>query len=247
MIQHDEQWYKDWFDNHFYGTVYQHRSQEDADRAVELLLRVVPLERGDAVLDVCCGAGRHLKALVNAGLHASGIDLSANLLRLAAEELPASVVLHQGDMRRPYPAAPYKCITNFFTSFGYFDDDADNQEVLHRFHEALEPKGWLFFDFLNAANVRELLVSEDERELEGMRVRQERWIDERFVNKRITITDEEANHHTFTEQVRLYDLEDFSRMFAKAKLRIREIFGDYDGSAYHDNSPRLIITARSML
>jgi SAM-dependent methyltransferase len=255
-LNHD-QWYKDWFDNHFYVALYRHRSQSDADRAVSLFQRIVPVERGSCVLDVCCGAGRHVRALLKAGYAVAGVDLSPSLLALAREELSAFADTHdldslrlyhllRGDMREPLPLAfstQYDAVTNFFTSFGYFDD-ADNQTALRQMGSALREGGWLFFDFLNAASLHETLIAEDASVVEGLRVVQKRTIEAGFVKKHIVITDQTNSEHVFTEQVRLYEKQDLEQMFAAASLRVEHICGDYDGSAWSEHSPRVIFAAQ---
>jgi SAM-dependent methyltransferase len=202
---HDERWYQEWFNHHFYLTLYRHRSQADADRAVALFRRAVPLPQGACVLDVCCGAGRHVRALLQAGFAVAGIDLSPRLLEIAREEFSALASTHnhaevealrryhllQGDMREPLPLAfseRYDAVTNFFTSFGYFHD-ADNQRALQQMSDALRLGGWLFFDFLNAASLPDTLIAEDTSITDGFSVRQRRSIEDGFVRKHIVITD----------------------------------------------------------
>jgi SAM-dependent methyltransferase len=255
-----EQWYQDWFDDHFYMTIYRHRSQEDADRAVALMTRSVELPEQARVLDLCCGAGRHLKALCEAGLQASGIDLSPLLLKSAHQllhELLLSdkVRLYQGDMRSPYPlhnGLPYHCVTNFFTSFGYFDKHTDNERVLHCVSNALTSRGWFFFDFLNASFVRQTLIPEQSEEIDGLFVVQKRSIQSttdgsEVVRKDIAITDTNGKCHTFTEQVRLYKQKELAAMFSRAHLKIQQVFGDYDGTSYKPSSPRLILVAQKLV
>jgi SAM-dependent methyltransferase len=249
-IIRDEQWFMDWFNNHFYMTVYRHRSQQDADRAVALLLKTLPADMMQAagavrVLDVCCGGGRHLRALADAGLQVAGLDLSATLLALAREALGHhQAMLYQCDMREPYPGGLYECVTNFFTSFGYFSDHEENCLVLSRVREVLKPDGWFFFDFLNAHAIAEMLIPEDTQIVEDMTVVQKRRIDAGFVKKDITVIDERHVQHNFTEQVRLYTLNELEWMFTSAGLSIRATFGNYDGSPFTKASPRLILAAQ---
>jgi SAM-dependent methyltransferase len=246
----DTQWFVDWFNNHFYMTVYRHRSQHDADRAVALLLQTLPAHVMEAVssarvLDVCCGGGRHLRALADAGFEVAGLDLSETLLALAREALGHhQAMLYKCDMREPYPGGHYDCVTNFFTSFGYFSDHDENCLVLRRVRDALKPDGWFFFDFLNAHALAETLIPEDTQIVEEMTVIQKRRIEAGFVKKDITVIDEQRTRHDFTEQVRLYTLNELEWMFTNAGLSIRATFGDYDGSVFTETAPRLILAAQ---
>jgi SAM-dependent methyltransferase len=245
---HDEQWFVDWFNHHFYATVYRHRTQQDADRAVGLFLRAVQPQQGERVLDVCCGAGRHLRALLDAGLQVAGLDLSAMLLAMAQETVGDAAKLYQSDMREQYPQAfdggRYDCVTNFFTSFGYFQNHDDNCAVMRRVAESLQQGGWFFFDFLNAHAIADTLIPEDTRIVEDMTVVQRRWIADGFVKKEITVIDRYNARHEFTEQVRLYTMTDIQAMLDDVGLQTVTMFGDYDGSPHTERSPRLIVTAR---
>ncbi len=238
-------WYADWFNSAYYTTVYQHRSTKEASGVVDLLMRSVPLSPGARVLDLCCGSGRHSQALAERGLSVVGIDLSTTLLDIARAEVTEQVDFHRCDMREPYPDAPYDCVANFFTSYGYFENDADNFAVLQRVREALKPGGHFFFDYLNAEQTRKALVPHDSRRIDDLTIEQRREITDRFVTKTIRITDARSNSHVFTEQVRLYDISDFERMFHKAGLVIRHVFGSYTGEKYTASSPRLIIVAEA--
>lgn len=239
-----QEWFDQWFNSNYYTRVYSHRSHSEAQNVIDLLLRLVPLAKESTVLDLCCGNGRHSHALAERGLSVVGMDISPTLLDIArSSNAHNAVSFYQGDMREPYPEAPFDCIANFFTSFGYFDDDNDNLLVLQRVREALKPNGTFFFDYLNAPYTQRTLVPHDSKVVENLSVRQTRHIDERFVVKTIDIGDKDGTRHTFTERVRLFTNNDFERMFARAGLRINAVYGSYTGQAYTENSPRLILVA----
>lgn len=237
-------WFEEWFDTELYPQVYRHRSDKEAHSTIDMFMNSVPLAPGAKVLDLCCGSGRHARALHNAGFDVTGIDLSGTLLDIARRESEADGPDYfRRDMRDTYPGAPYDCVTNFFTSFGYFDDEEDDIVVLRRVVEALrKPGGCFFFDYLNAEFTRSNLIPSETKTFEDMTVVLERSVDHKFVYKTITIA-EGGRENRFVERVRLYDLGDFERMFYNAGLSIRNIFGSYDGGAYSQYAPRLIIVA----
>ena len=78
------EWFEEWFGEE-YLHLYPHRNEADAGRLIALLTRELPWRVGWRVLDVACGAGRHLAALERAGAVAFGFDLSLPLLRRARE------------------------------------------------------------------------------------------------------------------------------------------------------------------
>jgi len=251
-------WYEDWFDADAYELVYGDRDLGEAKRLADLIERAVRPAPGADVLDVGTGRGRHARVLARRGFRVTGLDLSANAVdtaraRAAAEGLtPDRLLFVQGDMRLPHFQERFDGVTNLFTSFGFFDDDADHERAVRAMAGALKPGGWLVQDYLNAPYVRAHLVPEDEKTVDGVHVRQERWIEGGHVHKRITLTPLEGaapldGPRVYTEHVRLLTRDDFARMYAAAGLRLVETFGDYDGAPYGPahgpERPRLILHA----
>ncbi len=243
-------WYEDWFDSDAYELVYDQRDLSEARRLAALIERSVQPEPGAEVLDVGCGRGRHARVLAARGYRVTGVDLSDKALQAArrrAEAEGLSVTFRQADMRAlPFRAA-FDGAVNLFTSFGYFETEADHQRVLDGIARALRPGGWFVQDFLNAPYLAAHLVAEDEREADGVRIVQRRRIVEaargRRVEKHITVH-QNGEAHTFSESVRLLEAADFRRMYAAAGLALAATFGDYDGGPHTAASPRLILTAR---
>src|SRR5690606_4769843 len=204
-------WYEDWFDADAYELVYEERDESEAERLADLIERAAQPSPGSDVLDVGTGRGRHARVLARRGYRVTGLDLSANAVataraRAEAEGLtPEQIVFVQGDMRLPHFQERFDGVTNLFTSFGFFDDDDDHQHAVRAMAGALKPGGWLVQDYLNAPYVRAYLVPKDEKTAEGVRVRQERWIEGGHVHKRITLTPVDAaleGPRVYTEHVR---------------------------------------------
>jgi SAM-dependent methyltransferase len=234
-------WYEHWFGEE-YLELYTHRDERDAERVVGLLVSEGYIRPGDAVLDLACGAGRHAAALSWRGAVVTGLDLSLPLLRAAQCRAPARLI--RGDMRRlPLRGASFAAVVNLFTSFGYFDDDAQHAAVLGEVARVLRAGGAFALDFLNAPHVRTALVPRDERTEGGRTIVQERRLVEggRYVEKAIHVAGE---GRSFLERVRLYERADLERMLAAAGLPLADAYGDYSGTPHSPGSPRLILVAR---
>jgi SAM-dependent methyltransferase len=239
-------WFASWFESPWYMRLYRHRTHEEALKAVHLVQAVAHIAPGARVLDLCCGYGRHAHALAEAGYMVTGLDASIYLIDRAREVYPHPHVSYViGDMRGPYPDAPYDAIVNFFTSYGYFGTDAENAAVPAMMARSLRAGGTVVLDFLNANRIRKTLVPETVTMIDGVTVVQERWIDEPFVRKRITITNPCSHDVEYEECVWLYDADDLTRHCNQAGLTVTNVYGDYDGSPLTSlESERCIILAR---
>ncbi|PEN07912.1 SAM-dependent methyltransferase [Longimonas halophila] len=239
-------WYDGWFDSDAYTLVYAHRDTEEAEQALDLVEATLQPDPEARVLDVGCGRGRHSLQLARRGYRVTGIDLSEPSIRearqaAAAEDLP--VIFDVRDMRDPTCEACFEGVVNLFTTFGYFDDDAENQKALRAMRTALVPGGWLVQDFLNAPQVRATLVPEDEQTRDGVHIHQKRWIEDGRIHKRITLTPADGEPETYRESVRLFTRADLEAMYEAVGLHPTHAFGHYDGRPHTDDSPRLILMA----
>jgi SAM-dependent methyltransferase len=238
-------WFEDWFGPE-YLELYPHRDEGEAERVVALVVEHAGLPPRAPAMDLACGAGRHVLHLREAGLDAFGLDLSRELLSVArADGLPVL----RADMRAlPVATGRLRLVTSFFTSFGYFPDPADDQQVVAEIRRVLAPGGVFAVDFLNAARVRAELRTRDEIEVRGRRVVQTRTLLEggRVVQKRIEIHDPGRREaRVFFERVRLYGAGELSALMERHGLPVVASFGDYAGGPLHADAPRVILLGRA--
>ncbi len=113
------------------------------------------------VLDCPCGHGRISNALAGRGYGVTGIDQSELFLERARADAQArgvDVEYVHGDMRELPWRERFDGLVNWFTSFGYFDDET-NRGVLRQFHDALRPGGRLVLETQNPARLFRILLS----------------------------------------------------------------------------------------
>lgn len=234
------EWFEEWF-NEAYLALYPHRDSGDADRLVGLLRSALPWREGWRVLDVGCGAGRHARAIEEAGARCIGLDLSATLLRRA--RLVTTAPLVRADMRHlPIQPASMDLTVNLFTSFGYFRSDDEHQQALDGMAATVRPGGWFAIDFLNAEHVAATLVPRNTSEYDGGEVEVTRRLvdDGRYVEKRI----QEDQGRSWLERVRLFSASDLEAMLERASIGVQLRFGDYDGGPPSTSSPRVILAGQ---
>ena len=229
-------WYQEWFGEE-YLELYSHRDENEARLQVSFF-RDQFAEITGPVLDLASGMGRHIQELRGDGYRPIGCDLSYTLLSTGIREYGPMPVT-RADMRSlPFRTGIFAGLVSFFTSFGYFASEDENLGVVREMARVLRPKAVFLFDYLNVHRELEKLVQREWRETPMGRVQIERWFDasDRSFNKRITI-----GERRYLERVRGYDLDEISVMFTASQLQIHAAFGDFDGTPFHAQSPRLIL------
>ncbi len=235
------EWFEQWFGEE-YLHLYPHRGEEDAVRAVSLVATVAALE-GARALDLACGPGRHAVHLAARGAQVVGFDLSMPLLSRAKHRVPPTPNLVRGDMRRlPFRDESFDLVLNLFTSFGYFADDRQHQQVIECAARTLVAGGTFILDYLNADHTRNALIPLEERSAGSQRVIIERKLIEngRYVVKEMHLTDD---GRSFLERVRLFSAEELTDMINDAGLTVTQRLGDYDGKLLAVDTPRVILVA----
>jgi D-alanine-D-alanine ligase len=127
---------------------------------VDLLVASTGLERGDRILDLCCGQGRHSLELARRGFrHVTGLDRSRYLIRLAkkrARQANLPVSFHEGDARRfRLGDGEFRCVSILGNSFGYFERPEDDLAVLDSVRRALASGGALVMDLMDGEWMRD--------------------------------------------------------------------------------------------
>lgn len=239
----------DWFESAFdtlYPVVYAHRTIEAARPECDFAAERLRLNVSDRLLDLCCGNGRHLAHLLKHTPKCTGLDYSAALLAMAAQNTRSRASLVRADMRRLPFHETFTVVVNFFTSFGYFLDDDDNEAAARHLARALKPGGRFMIDFLNAPFVEESLVPESEKTRGEYRIFEKRWIDDRArrVNKNTVVERNGVRVSITNESVRLYELAELEAMLGRYALEIMAVYGNYNGHALTIDQPRMILIGR---
>ena len=245
----DKPWYQRAFSAK-YTEVYSHRSELAAQREVRWLRTLLKGSKPRHVLDLCCGAGRHVLQWYGQAERITGFDLSMELLQKAQDKKAAGdISLVRGDMRElPFRPNSFDLVTSFFTSFGYFANDQEDYRVISEISRVLENSGKLLLDFLNADYVRETLIPEGLDEKDGKVILQQRRISADGKRVLKTIQYEEPGQETehYEESVRLYSSEELQSLLESQGLRILQRFGSLHGDNAHVSKPRTVLWAEKV-
>lgn len=122
--------------------------EERTEREVAFVCACAPVPDFQKILDVCCGAGRHARALAARGYTVTGVERDADAMTKAREMAGGSNYI-QADVRDYRPdAAAYDLAIVMSQSFGYFDAAA-NRDLLQRLANGIRDGGRIILDLWN--------------------------------------------------------------------------------------------------
>jgi SAM-dependent methyltransferase len=136
------------FDDDYLYFYEQVLTDERGDREAEVIWRLGELGPGARVLDLACGHGRLANRLAARGADVTGLDVTERFLEVAragARDQGLSVDYVHGDVRELPWVETFDAVVNWFTAFGYFDDD-ENRRVLDGVRRSLRPGGRLLLE-----------------------------------------------------------------------------------------------------
>lgn len=240
ITNHKSNWYASWFDTPYYHILYKDRDYNEAQHFMDNLTNYLNLPENGTILDLACGKGRHSIYLNSLGYDVTGADLSENSIAEASKFSNETLHFKVHDMRQSCDEK-YDAIFNLFTSFGYFEDDADNLKTLKAIHNSLNETGFACIDFMNVDYVIENLVPEEIKTVDGIEFNIKRYVKDNHIFKEITFEDNGEQYH-FTEKVQALRLENFEQMMEEAGIYLLDVFGNYKLQKFFKNqSERLIM------
>ena len=219
-------WFANWFNSSYYHTLYKNRDEKEAQAFIDNLVQHLQITKGSKLIDIACGKGRHATYFNSLGLNVVGVDLSPNSIASAKKNENETLQFSVHDMREIYQKNHFDVVTNLFTSFGYFDNEKDEQRALNAMATNLKSEGVLIIDFMNAEKVIANLVLKEQKIIDGITFNITRKTESNHIIKDIEILDKVVKQH-FQEKVKALTLDDFSNFISKAGLKIIDIFGNY--------------------
>lgn len=239
-METQKDWFVSWFDTSYYHTLYKHRDDTEAQEFMQNLVSFLNLNANDKILDLGCGRGRHSIFLNSLGFNMVGADLSKNSIKYAKQFENERLQFVEHDMRNPFKSK-FNAILNLFTSFGFFENDQEDIDILVNIKKGLLPKGVAIIDFMNSNKVIKHLVAEETQTIDRITFHITRYVKDGFIVKEINF-EADGEHHTFFEKVKILNLEKINSYLNSVGFKIKHIFGNYQLDAFDENtSDRLIL------
>jgi SAM-dependent methyltransferase len=248
-VQQTESWYdQDGFWQDVEPVLFDQRRWSDAPAEVDKIVTLLGLQVGMTVLDLCCGVGRHSLEFARRGFHVTGLDRTRAYLEQAARQASAESLaidwIHQ-DMRTWRRPETFDAVVNLFTSFGYFEDQEQDREVVRNVYHSLKAGGAFLIDVMGKEILARIFQERDWHEEDGTLVLQERKVSKAWSwmeNRWILIQGGHRIEHKLSH--RIYSAAELMTLLIDCGFARAEAYGDFTGNAYDLTASRLVVIAR---
>lgn len=216
---------------------------------VDSLLRLSGTRPGAAVLDACCGVGRHSVELAGRGFRVTGVDITRPYLEAAEESAAAAGVSPEflrADIRSFRRPGAFDLALNLFTSFGYFATPEEDLAALANIRASLAPGGALVLETTGKETAARDFMEGEWFERAGWTVLTEYkvigdW--EGLMNRWILLKGGERVDRSFV--LRLYSGLEMRRALSAAGFEEVEIYGSLAGAPYDEKATSLVALGRA--
>ena len=245
---------REWWEDFFRGSWGEFQAQafppEKTGSEVDFLVSALKLNAGDSVLDLACGIGRHSVELAARGMDVTGLDFNRAVLEVAekaAKERGVSPRFIELDMRELAGSQLYDAVICFWTSFGYFEDEADDLLVAKRVADSLRAGGRFLIDIQVAETAfprfRERRWSWLSDERSKRLLEEARWnVETGRVDCEWTFL-ENGNARSSSSSIRLYSYRELCELLREAGFQRFEGYETVSGSPFKLGSQRLSLVA----
>lgn len=252
MLAEPQTWFESFFVEGRYEQVLAGIPAEQTAREVQFIVDALQLAAGSHILDLCCGVGRHTIALASQGYRMTGLDLNEQALAIAqqrADEAGVAIALLKRDMREIPFRSELDAVISIFSSFGYYETDEQDEQVLRSVAAALKTGGRFLIETANRERIfREFRPNEWQEEADGSLVLTTRDLD--LLTGRSQVTDRivhpDGRRSQRWHRFRFYSLSELARMLHAAGLAVVQTWGDFEGAPYSLTSRRMIVLAEKM-
>ena len=123
----------------YYDLIYSQKDYKKEVKYIRALIHRYKKSKGNKLLDIACGTGRHLKYLKQ-WFSCIGVDLNEEILNVAKKNV-TGVVFKKADMITLHLNKKFDVITCLFSSIGYVKTRANLQKTLQNFADHLKSGG----------------------------------------------------------------------------------------------------------
>jgi len=226
------------------------RLYERTKREVDGVIFLTKLKTG-VILDLPCGYGRHSTELANRGFEVVGMDINEEHLTISKKNAKnKNVSFLNKDMRNigKENYNKFDLVINMFYSFGFFENEKDNENSMKEFYNSLKKGGKLVLH----TDVSPELIEHgnyqfnEERNLINNKklIIQEKYDSKTHrINGSWLIVSKNGQHKLTPYSVRIYTKSEFETLAKKVGFKNIVFYGSFNGDKFNHNSSELIMIA----
>ncbi len=229
------------------GVLFPPETVAAAGEELDALCSLAGIEPPGRVLDVPCGVGRHAVELADRGFDVTGVDATAAYLdtaRQRADDAGVDVEFEEADMREFRRPEAFDAVVNAYTSFGYFEDRADDRRTARNLHDSLRPGGRLVMSLTSKEVVAREFQERTWSERDGTYLLEEHAVRDdwsRMENRWVVVDDGETRE--FAVSHRLYSARELSELLRDIGFGTVDVYGDYEGAPFDEDADHLVVVA----
>lgn len=218
----------------------------DAVEEVTKIIKLLNIQPGSSILDLCCGIGRHSLELARRGYHVTGVDRTRRYLdkaRKQAKEEGLDIEFVQGDMRSFSRPGAFNVAISMFTSFSYFEDPQEDKRVVENVFESLRLGGRFIIQMHGKETLAKVFRERDwnENKDDGVIVLEERKVSQNWSwmeNRWIMLKGSERIENVISH--RLYAGSEIVALLRDCGFKRIEVYGDLEGNPYDHTARQLV-------
>lgn len=231
----------------FLGDIYIDFRKTRAPIEAGFAKKVLGIQKGEKILDLCCGMGHNSVYLAKKGIQVVGVDYSHYSIKKARELMAregVEILFWEGDAREIPWVEEFDAVVMLFNSFGYSEDDEENLKILKKIASVLKSRGRFFIEAMNRdfAVVQAKKGSDEFKVSNGYHQQVFYQFDPKsgiFRIKRIVFKTEGKREFKFSQ--RAYTYSELNYLTGEVGLKITGAYGGYEGDSFTLDSQSLIV------
>ncbi|GGE74751.1 class I SAM-dependent DNA methyltransferase [Priestia taiwanensis] len=208
--------------------------------------------KGASVLDVACGTGTITQLFMQHGYNVTGVDLSEEMLAVAAGKVGDKVPLYAQDMSQLDIGATFDVVTIFCDSLNYVLDEEDIKRTFASVYEHVKQDGYFLFDVHSLYKIHDIFANEtftvNEEEISLIWNCFEGEYEHSVEHELTFFTKDEQNdyYHRFDEfhVQRTFEPAQYIQWLEEAGFEVVSVRAEYGDEDVEETSDRIFFAAR---
>lgn len=247
---------EDWYKEGWTLDIKNHSWTEETKLQIDFLIHTLHLSGNERILDLACGFGRHSLELARRGFSVVGVDLTKAYVEdaiLQAKSEHISAEFFHKDIRDIDFREEFDVVLNMADgAIGYLENEKENLKIFDVVAKALRPGGKHVMDIMSAdyADTHFPCNLWDMGE-KGITLSKFEW------DKESKIMLYGQNDFSYGDvltspcfekgdPLRLYHREEIRQIMKERNMKVKQVFGKFDGTPANENEIQMIVISEKL-